>query len=116
MYDAFANRVNGQIAHSSLSIQDPKLHVKIRKPITSAYSLTTVTAYEPLVDQMVSKLIVRLGEMSRGLRAEPCNMALWLRLCEYYLLVDSHAHGARRTRCYPTLNLQSYARLHGRRR
>ncbi|KAL8958172.1 MAG: hypothetical protein Q9193_004720 [Seirophora villosa] len=80
MYDGFARRINGKLAHSSLSTQDPKVHANFRKPIASAFSLTAVTAYEPLVDDMVSKFLSRLGEVSQDPREGTCNMALWSRL------------------------------------
>ncbi|KAL8674238.1 MAG: hypothetical protein Q9168_001363 [Polycauliona sp. 1 TL-2023] len=80
MYDAFATYKDGKITHSSLSAQDPALALRHRKSIATAYSVNAVAVYEPVVDQMITKLISRLREISQEPGEGPPDMALWSRL------------------------------------
>ncbi len=91
MYDPFAPRVNGKPVVSWLSVRDPNAHARIKKPIASAYSLSVLKEYEPLVDDMILKFMDRLEDFGKNQKAEPCDMAVWLRLCR------SSAYGCRVT-------------------
>lgn len=83
MYDPFAPRVNGKPVVSWLSVRDPKAHAEIKKPVARAYSLSELKEYEPLVDDMIVKFMDRLEDFSKDKNPEPCDMAVWLRLCRF---------------------------------
>lgn len=81
MYDIFAPRVDGKPANSWLSVRDAKIHASIKRPIANAYSLTALMEYEPLVDDMIKKFVIRIEE-TLGHQIDECiDMATWLRLC-----------------------------------
>ena len=82
MYDPFAPRVNGKRFEQILSVRESKAHAAMKKPIASAYSLSILTDYEPLVDDMIKKFIDRIEEEFNARKDKVCDMALWLRLCE----------------------------------
>ena len=106
MYDPFAPRVNGKPVASWLSVREPKTHARIKKPVASAYSLSGLKEYEPLVDDMIMKFMDRLEESGKG--TGTCDMAVWLRLCRFHVIDLCHANDSRRIRCNPTSNLQQY--------
>lgn len=85
MYDPFAPRVNGKPAISWLSVREPIAHARIKNPIASAYSLTVLKEYEQLVDDMIAKFMNRLELFGRDGDGEPCDMAIWLRLCRLHI-------------------------------
>ena len=83
MYDPFSPRVNGKPVVSWLSVRDPNAHARIKKPIASAYSISVLKGYEPPVDDMILKFMDRLEDFGKNQNAEPCDMAVWLRLCRF---------------------------------
>ncbi|KAF4625151.1 hypothetical protein G7Y89_g13018 [Cudoniella acicularis] len=87
MYDPFAPRVNGKRLDSSLSVRDPKAHAAMHKPIAKAYSMTTLTDYEPLVDQMITKLLEQLREKNVG-ENKICDIGLWMRLYAFDVILQ----------------------------
>lgn len=80
MYDAFSPRVNGKPRPNWLSVRNIKAHAAIQKPVGGAYSLSVLTTYEPIVDELVQKFVNRLDEASRA-GTGVCDMATWMRLC-----------------------------------
>ncbi len=83
MYDHFAPCVNGKAVNSWLSVRDARIHASIKKPVANAYSLTTLVEYEPLVDEMIRKFVIRIEETAGNQVDECTDMALWLRLCTF---------------------------------
>ena len=57
----------------------------MRKPVNAFYSLTSLTEYEPLIDQMNLKFMRRLDD-EFGACGKVCDMSLWMRLCEFQTL------------------------------
>ena len=91
MYDPFAPRINGKPVDSWLSVREPKAHATIKRPIASAYSLTMLTEYESLVDDMIKKFMDRLEDVSRCQEDMECDMAVWLRLCKAFRFSFHHS-------------------------
>lgn len=83
MYDVFAQRVNGKRVDSSLSVRDPKAHSALHKPVAKTYSMTAVTEYEPLVDEMIVKLLHRMRE-ENAREDTICDLGLWIRCCMFH--------------------------------
>lgn len=101
MYDPFAPRVNGKPVISWLSVRDREEHARIKKPIASAYSLSVLREYEPLVDEMIIKFMDRLEESAKMQSTRICDMAIWLRLCRpmVYVWLMNYANVIRCLRC-----------------
>jgi hypothetical protein len=72
---------NGKPTVTLFTSLDENFHARIKKPISSAYSMTTVTEFEPFVDQTIHTLVAQLDERfdAPGL---PCNIATWLQYCK----------------------------------
>ena len=81
MYDVFSPRLNGKPALFWLSARDPKVHKSIKLPVHSAYGLTKLAEYEPLVDTVIKTFIDRVVEATSCQTDGVCNMAVWMRLC-----------------------------------
>ena len=65
-----------------MSTKEPSAHEAIRKPVGGAFSVATTLKYEPLIDEMITKLVDILDrDLSDG-KNNNCDMGLWLRLCE----------------------------------
>jgi len=82
MYDPFAVRVKGKRFQTSLSVREPKEHAALTKPVVSAYALSILTEYEPLVDETIRKFMDRAEQESSGEEGKWVDMALWMRLCK----------------------------------
>ncbi|KAE9363577.1 cytochrome P450 [Stipitochalara longipes BDJ] len=71
---------NGKPTVTLFSSLDEDFHASIKKPISSAYSMTTLTEFEPFVDRTIRALVSQLDE--RFARpGSPCDIATWL---QYY--------------------------------
>ena len=66
---------------SLLSIPDETTHSKYRKLVSNAYSLSSIKAYEPYVDEMTDKLVRVCDEHVRT--GSPMNLSLWCHYCEF---------------------------------
>ncbi|KAJ5375210.1 hypothetical protein N7517_007216 [Penicillium concentricum] len=58
---------------------DEAFHAAIKRPISSAYSMSTLTEFEPFVDKTIHTLFGRLDEFVA--EAKVCDIAAWL---QYY--------------------------------
>lgn len=65
---------------SLLSIPDETTHSKYRKLVSNAYSLSSIKAYEPYVDEMTEKLMRVCDEHVKT--GSPMNLNLWCHYCE----------------------------------
>lgn len=65
------------------STTDEKYHAKFRKAISSAYSMSTLVQFEPLVDSTTAKFLQELSERhaDRGNADGICDLGAWL---QYY--------------------------------
>ncbi|KEF59855.1 uncharacterized protein A1O9_04703 [Exophiala aquamarina CBS 119918] len=67
------------VTTSLLSIPDETTHSKYRKLVSNAYSLSSIKAYEPYVDEMINRLVHVCNEHAKT--GTPMNLSLW---CHYY--------------------------------
>ncbi|RJE19637.1 Cytochrome P450 [Aspergillus sclerotialis] len=58
---------------------DEDFHAAIKRPVSSAYSMSTLTEFEPFVDSTIRSLFARFDEFVE--RGEVCDIATWL---QYY--------------------------------
>ncbi|KAH6873828.1 cytochrome P450 [Thelonectria olida] len=71
---------NGKATKTLFTTLDEAWHAKIKRPVASAYSMSTLTTYEPLVDRTIVKLFQELdGRYEKT--GEDCPIFEWL---QYY--------------------------------
>lgn len=58
---------------------DEGFHAAIKRPITAAYSMSTLTEFEPFVDKTIHTFFARLDEFAA--REAACDIASWLQYC-----------------------------------
>ncbi|KGO65675.1 Cytochrome P450 [Penicillium italicum] len=69
----------GRPTPTLFSTIDENFHAAIKRPVSSAYSMSTLTEFEPFVDKTIETLFGRLDEFVAG--AKVCDIAAWL---QYY--------------------------------
>jgi hypothetical protein len=65
--------------------QDANLHAALKKPVASAYAMSTLTEFEPFVDDCITKFMGRLSEeftSDKKKEGTPCDLAAWLQYCK----------------------------------
>ncbi|PQE28648.1 cytochrome P450 protein [Rutstroemia sp. NJR-2017a BBW] len=82
MYNLFAPRVRGVPLPSLLSMRDEKEYGRQKRLITHAYSLTSLTEYEPLVDGIILKLMDQFKSKFDKQDNKSCDLSVWLRYCK----------------------------------
>lgn len=58
---------------------DEEFHAAIKRPISSAYSMSTLTEFEPFVDKTIHTFFKRLDEFVDDHKV--CDIATWLQYC-----------------------------------
>lgn len=58
---------------------DEDHHARIKRPISAAYSMSTLTEFEPFVDKTINTMFSRLDDFVEQGRA--CDIATWLQYC-----------------------------------
>ncbi|CAI7612658.1 unnamed protein product [Penicillium glandicola] len=69
----------GRPTPTLFSTTDEVFHAAIKRPISSAYSMSTLTEFEPFVDKTIDTLFGKLDEFVA--EAKVCDIAAWL---QYY--------------------------------
>jgi hypothetical protein len=62
---------------------DEDFHASIKRPISAAYSMSTLTEFEPFVDTIIHTLFTRLDEFVD--QKKVCDIAAWLQYCMWTL-------------------------------
>ncbi|KAJ9350283.1 cytochrome P450 [Paecilomyces variotii] len=71
--------VNGRPSQTLFTTLNDDFHAAIKRPISAAYSMSTLTEFEPFVDNTIHTFFRRLDEFAE--KNEPCDIAKWL---QYY--------------------------------
>lgn len=74
----------GNFASETLSIvseRDPQRHARMRKYLANAFSDRSLKDQEPLIQEVVDQLIVKLEE--HGTESEGTNMVMWFNLATF---------------------------------
>ena len=66
------------------SEMDDRVHEAIRKPLMGAYSMTSLTNYEPYIDEQIEVFLKRLGE-EFGVEGKTCELDKWFQYCKGFL-------------------------------
>ncbi|CAG7935807.1 unnamed protein product [Penicillium nalgiovense] len=69
----------GRPTPTLFSTTDENFHASIKRPISSAYSMSTLTEFEPFVDKTIHTLFGKLDEFVAEVKV--CDIATWL---QYY--------------------------------
>lgn len=76
-YEVWQNMVNGKRVASLVFTTDEALHAMMKKPIASAYSLSTLKEFEPLIDSTTAVFLSRLDELFAETE-EVCDLSKWI--------------------------------------
>lgn len=58
---------------------DEDFHAAIKRPVSSVYSMSNLTEFEPFVDSTIRTLFARLDEFVE--RGKVCDIATWMQYC-----------------------------------
>ncbi|KAF9238714.1 hypothetical protein LCP9604111_9356 [Penicillium roqueforti] len=78
-YSVQQQLVKGRPTPTLFTTTDEVFHAAIKRPVSSAYSMSTLTEFEPFVDKIIHTLFGRLDEFVA--EAKVCDIAAWL---QYY--------------------------------
>ncbi|KAJ5132532.1 hypothetical protein N7448_006690 [Penicillium atrosanguineum] len=70
---------NGKPTPTLFTTTDEDFHASIKRPISAAYSMSTLTEFEPFVDTIIHTLFRRLDEFAA--QRKVCDISAWL---QYY--------------------------------
>ncbi|KAJ6163409.1 hypothetical protein N7497_003388 [Penicillium chrysogenum] len=78
-YSVQQQLAKGRPTPTLFSTTDENFHAAIKRPVSSAYSMSTLTEFEPFVDRTIHTLFGKLDEFVA--EAKVCDIAAWL---QYY--------------------------------
>ena len=72
-----------RVESNIFSEQDVNVHAALKKPVVSAYSMSSLTNYEPYIDEQIETFLSRLHEefVAGPQGQKPFEMASWLQYC-----------------------------------
>lgn len=70
----------GKPTQTLFTTLDEDFHARIKRPVSSVYSMSTLTEFEPFVDNTIRSLFGRFDKFVE--RGEVCDIATWLQYCE----------------------------------
>lgn len=76
-YSVWQNIVNGRRVASMVFTTDEAVHAAMKRPIASAYSLSTLKDFEPLIDSTTAVFLSRLDELFAS-TGKICDLGNWL--------------------------------------
>lgn len=76
-YKPWQNIVNGKRTASLVFTTDEQQHATMKRPIASAYSLSTLVEFEPLLDSTTAVFLSRLDELFAS-TGKVCDLGTWL--------------------------------------
>lgn len=71
----------GKPTQTLFTTVDESLHAAIKRPVSAAYSMSTLTEFEPFVDKTIRSLFHQLDGFVE--RREVFDIATWMQYCEY---------------------------------
>ncbi|KAF7552186.1 hypothetical protein G7Z17_g4509 [Cylindrodendrum hubeiense] len=78
-YEVQQQLANGKPTQTLFTTLDEDFHAKMKRPISSAYSLSSLTEFEVFVDKTIGVMMQKLDGFSKDDKV--CDMAMWL---QYY--------------------------------
>lgn len=101
----------GKPTQTLFTTVDEDFHAAIKRPVSAAYSMSTLTEFEPFVDETIQSLFGQLdGFVERG---EVCDIATWLQYCMHSSLhrCKEPPNAARCLRCHRRIDFQQATRV-----
>lgn len=77
-YNMFVLPYNGQYTRSLFTTLDEKYNQTYKRPIASAYSMSTMVEFEPFVDSTTALFMTRLDEFVKS--KAPLSFGVWLQM------------------------------------
>jgi hypothetical protein len=78
-------KANGERRETLFTMLSEEIHAALKRPISNAYSMTTMRSYEPFVDDAILKFVERLNDLygvgDVGKFCD-CDIATWLQYCK----------------------------------
>lgn len=71
---------DGKVITTIAAEQDKRIHSRLRKPVSKAYSMTSIATLEPFVDQTIAYFVKRLDEEFTS-KGKQCDIDNWLQYC-----------------------------------
>ena len=83
MYTVREKFREGKVIPTLTTLKDRKAHAAFKKPVATAYSMTTLTTFEPFLDLTICHLVRRLDEefISGAKAGRSCDTHNWLQYC-----------------------------------
>lgn len=70
----------GKPTQTLFSTLDEDFHAAIKRPVSSAYSMSTLTEFEPFVDSTIHSMFTQLNRFAA--KGNDCDIAMWLQYCK----------------------------------
>ena len=80
MYTVREKCREGKLVPTLTTLKDRKAHAAFKKPVVSAYSMTALTTFEPLLDLTIRRLVGRLDAKFASVEkaGRSCDTHEWL--------------------------------------
>ncbi|KAK5116643.1 hypothetical protein LTR62_007317 [Meristemomyces frigidus] len=76
-YAVWQNIINGKRSPSLVFTTDEQQHAMLRRPVASAFALSTLVEFEPLIDSTTAVFLTRLDELFAE-TGKVCDLGTWL--------------------------------------
>ena len=82
----------GKPTQTLFTTLDEDFHAAIKRPVSSAYSMSTLTEFEPFVDSTIRSMFIQLDGFVT--QCKDCDIARWLQYCktQYYVVLCHFSH------------------------
>lgn len=77
----------GEVLQSLFGTQDQDYHMKLRRTVSNAFSMTSIVQYEPRVNDTV-RVFLRRTEELYARPGQPCNFIRWLQYFAFDVITE----------------------------
>ena len=80
---------NGKVVPTLTTLKDRKAHAAFKRPVAQAFTVSTLTKFEPFLDKTIRCLVRRLSENFGDAECgKNFDVGDWMQYCEYTLGFD----------------------------
>ncbi|GME65669.1 cytochrome P450 [Neofusicoccum parvum] len=89
-YSVFEQLVNGQPVSTLFTVVPERAHAALKRPVSAAYSMSTLTQYESIVDRTIQKFLGRLEEefVKGESVGKVCPISKWVQWYAFDVIAD----------------------------
>ncbi|KAL1621649.1 hypothetical protein SLS56_009119 [Neofusicoccum ribis] len=89
-YSVFEQLVNGQSVSTLFTVVPERAHAALKRPVSAAYSMSTLTQYESIVDRTIQKFLGRLEEefVKGESTGKVCPISKWVQWYAFDVIAD----------------------------